>query len=103
MQKVEISEPNNVRAAQSEVSEQQPPTSSLSPTKDLPSEKAMKMSHKELCDWLKNIAGKYLYLFEEDEMIDGEEFAYYTEQSLEEMGVSESRIRIRILRQFRKI
>ena len=94
--------------ALSEISAKQPSMpamASASPSQDLPSQKAMQMSHKELCDWLreKKIADKYLHLFEGDEMIDGEEFSYYSEKELEEMGVSESRIRIRILRQFRKI
>ena len=71
----------------------------------LPSDKAMNMSHKELCNWLreKKIAGKYLHLFEEDETIDGEELSIYTEKELEQMGISESRIRIKILLQFRRI
>ena len=92
----------------SEISPMQPSmpsVASVSPSQDLPSQKAMKMSHEEMCDWLreKKIAGKYLHLFEEDEMINGEEFSFYTEKELEELGVAESRIRIRILVQFRKI
>jgi len=71
----------------------------------LPSQEAMNMTHKELCNWLreKKIAGKYLQLFEEDESIDGGELATYDEKDLEELGIAESRIRKKILHHFRQI
>jgi len=71
----------------------------------VPSQAAMNMTHKELCDWLreKKIAVKYLHLFEEDETIDGGELATYTDQDLEELGILESRVRKKILYQFRQI
>ena len=82
------------------------PAASVSPSLVvLPSQGAMNMTHEQLCDWLKEkkIAGKYLQLFEEDESIDGGELATYTEQDLEELGISESRIRKKILHHFRQI
>ena len=82
------------------------PAASVSPSLVvLPSQEAMNMTHKELCDWLKEkkIAGKYLHLFEEDETIDGGEFSMYEDKDLEEMGISESRVRKKILYHFRQI
>ena len=93
-------------AASASVSPLSVPVASISPSLVvLPSQGAMSMSHKELCDWLKEkkIAGKYLHLFEEDETIDGGELSTYTEQDLEELGISESRIRKKILHHFRQI
>ena len=69
-----------------------------------PSDKAMNMSTEELCQWLKvkNIPDKYIEYFEREE-VDGSQLAAYNEEHLEDIGVSESRIRIKIMTQFRKI
>ena len=68
------------------------------------SDKAKSMTHEELCAWLKEkkIKEEYIDLFKE-ESIDGEEMATYGEAELEELGISESRIRKRILVNFGKI
>jgi len=67
-------------------------------------EPSKKMTCKELCDWLraKKIADKYIKLFDEDE-IDGKELATYNDQDLQELGISESRIRKKILVNFKDI
>ena len=69
-----------------------------------PSDKAMEMNTAELCQWLKdkNIPDEYIKCFERDK-IDGSELAAYDDELLEGMGISERRVRIRILAQFRKI
>ena len=71
----------------------------------VPSQDAINLSHKQLCDWLKEkkIAGKYLHLFEEDGTIDGGKLSTYTEEDLEELGIAKSHIRKKILHHFRQI
>lgn len=68
------------------------------------SDKAIALDTEELCKWLKGlkIADNYIEIFEE-ENVDGAEMATYGEKDLEELGISESRIRKKILVQFRKI
>ena len=67
-------------------------------------EPSKKMTNKELCDWLraKNISDKYIKLFEK-EKINGKELAEYNDEDLKEMGIAESRIRKRILVNFKDL
>lgn len=69
-----------------------------------PSAKAMNMTTEELCQWLKErkIDDKYIECFREDN-VDGSELATYDDNDLEELGISEPRIRKKIMVQFRKI
>ena len=69
-----------------------------------PSDKAMNMTTIELCQWLKDtkISQEYIEYFKRDK-VDGSELAAYKDEDLKDMGISESRVRIRILTQFRKI
>ena len=69
-----------------------------------PSDKAMNMTTVELCQWLRdrNISQEYIEYFKR-EKIDGSELAAYKDEDLKDMGISEPRVRIRILTQFRKI
>ena len=69
-----------------------------------PSDRAMNMTTAELCQWLKDkkISKEYIEYFERDE-IDGSELAAYKDEDLKDIGISESRVRIKILTQFRKI
>lgn len=62
------------------------------------------MTAVELCQWLKEkkISDKYIEYFEAEE-IDGSELALYTNNDLRDLGISEPRIRKKILAQFRKI
>lgn len=64
----------------------------------------MNMTTVELCQWLKEkkISDKYIEYFEAEE-IDGYELAQYTDEDLSQLGISERRIRIKILAQFRRI
>ena len=76
---------------------------SISPTSNQPSERAISMTTEELCTWLKkHIKDEYIELFEKEE-IDGSELAIYSEEDLEHLVISVSRIRKKILIQFRKI
>ena len=70
----------------------------------VPSDKAMKMTVEELCQWLKEkkIAEKYIECFREEE-IDGSELAAYNDDDLKDLGISEPRIRKKIMVQFRNI
>ena len=70
----------------------------------VPSDKAMAMSTEELCQWLKdrNIADTYIECFRE-ENVDGAELAAYDDNDLKQLGISEPRIRKKIMIQFRKI
>lgn len=79
------------------------PSISPSLTKQ-PSDRAMNMTTAELCQWLKDkkISKEYIKYFEEEE-IDGSELAAYNDEDLKDMGISEPRVRIKILTQFRKI
>ena len=67
-------------------------------------EPSKKMTCQELCDWLraKKIADKYIELFEKDE-IDGKELAEYNDEDLQHLGISESRIRKKILVNFKDL
>ena len=67
-------------------------------------EPSKKMTCEELCDWLKakKIAEKYIKLFEEDD-VDGKELAEYNDQDLIDLGISEPRIRKKILVNFRDL
>ena len=69
-----------------------------------PSDKAMKMTSEELCQWLKEkkIADKYIECFREDD-VDGSELATYNDDDLEHLGISEPRIRKKIMVKFRAI
>lgn len=69
-----------------------------------PSAKAMEMTSEELCKWLKekNIADNYIECFREED-VGGSELATYTDDDLQQLGISESRIRKKIMAQFRKI
>ena len=69
-----------------------------------PSDKAMNMSTEELCQWLKdrNVADNYIACFREDN-VDGSELAAYDDNDLKELGITEPRIRKKIMIQFRKI
>ena len=77
---------------------------SFSPSLIVPSAKAMEMSSEELCKWLKQktIDDDYIERFRKEE-VDGSELATYTDDDLKELGISESRIRKKIMVQFRKI
>ena len=80
-------------------------TPSISPSLlAAPSEKAMNMTTEELCKWLKDtkINVKYINCFREDG-VDGSELATYDDNDLEDLGISEQRIRKKIMVQFRKI
>ena len=68
------------------------------------SDKAMGMTTEELCQWLKDIKVdvKYIEFFRE-ENVDGSELATYDDSDLQELGISEQRIRKKIMVQFRKI
>ena len=70
----------------------------------VPSTKAMAMNTEELCQWLKdwNIADHYIECFREDK-IDGKELAAYDDNDLKDLGISEPRIRKKIMIQFRNI
>ena len=81
------------------------PNPSVSPSLViLPSQEAINMTHEQLCDWLrgKKVPEKYVKLFEDDS-IDGGELATYDDDDLEELGISEKRIRKKILHHFRQI
>ena len=80
------------------------PSISSSSSIGAPSAKAMDMSTKELCQWLEDIkiADKYIECFRE-EMIDGSELAAYDDTDLKDLGITEQRIRKKIMVQFRKI
>ena len=85
------------------------PTASVAPSISpssvgAPSAKAMEMSTEELCQWLKDIKvdAKYIEYFRE-EKVDGSELAAYDDTDLQELGISEQRIRKKIMIQFRKI
>ena len=69
-----------------------------------PSAKALAMSTEKLCQWLKdrNVADNYIACFREDN-IDGLEMAAYDDNDLKELGISEPRIRKKIMIQFRRI
>ena len=78
---------------------------SISPSSiGAPSAKAMDMSTEELCQWLKDIMidVKYIECFR-GEQIDGSELAAYDDSDLKDLGISEQRIRKKIMVQFRKI
>ena len=78
---------------------------SISPSSiGAPSAKAMEMSTEELCQWLKDIKidVKYIECFREEE-VDGSELATYDDTDLKDLGISEQRIRKKIMVQFRKI
>ena len=67
-------------------------------------EPSKKMTCKELCDWLRarKIADKYIKLFE-DEGVDGKELAEYDDDDLKDFGITEQRIRKRILVNFKDL
>ena len=69
-----------------------------------PSDKAKSMSIEELCQWLKDkkIASEYIECFREDD-VDGSVLAVYDDEDLKELGISEARIRKKIMVQFRNI
>lgn len=80
-------------------------TPSISPSSvGAPSPKAMEMTTEELCQWLKDIRVdvKYIESFRE-ENVDGSELATYDDSDLQDLGISEQRIRKKIMVQFRKI
>ena len=64
----------------------------------------MKMNTEELCHWLKEkgVADKYIESFRK-EKVDGSELATYDDDDLQDLGISEQRIRKKIMVQFRKI
>ena len=70
----------------------------------LPSAKAMDMSTEELCQWLKdkNVADDYIACFKKED-VDGSELATYDDNDLKGLGISDQRIRKKIMVQFRKI
>ena len=67
-------------------------------------EPSKKMTCKELCDWLraKKIADKFIELFENED-IDGKELAEYNDKDLQDLGILESRIRKKILVNFKDL
>ena len=80
-------------------------TPSISPSSvGAPSVKAMGLTTEGLCQWLKDIKVdvKYIECFREED-VDGSELATYDDSDLQGLGISEQRIRKKIMVQFRKI
>ena len=62
------------------------------------------MTTEELCQWLrtKKIAEKYIKCFENED-IDGTVLASFKDEHLISLGISEDYVRIKILKQFKKL